>query len=121
MKQQGVSVKPHIMVPLVSTIEEYQNQESLIRTTAIETIKTFGDGATLEFYVGSMIETPRAVLMSGELAKTADFFSFGTNDLTQMTYGLSRDDFAKFMPVYINQKIIPADPFQVCVPCAASY
>jgi pyruvate, orthophosphate dikinase len=102
------------MVPLVSTVEEFNHQEQLIRTTATETMKAYGGSAKVEYRVGTMIETPRAALMSGEIAKTAQFFSFGTNDLTQMTYGLSRDDVAKFLPLYLNEKIFPADPFQVC-------
>nr|WDE94729.1 pyruvate phosphate dikinase 2 [Ulva prolifera] len=107
----GVTVRPHFMVPLVSTVAEYKHQAQLIREVAQETLEAMD--SDLQYQTGSMIETPRAALLAGELAAHADFFSLGTNDLTQMTYGLSRDDTSNFLNMYIADKIMPADPFQV--------
>lgn len=103
------SVLPEIMVPLVSTIEEFVNQKKVINDTAEQVFEERGE--RIDYQVGTMIEVPRATLMASEIAEEADFFSFGTNDLTQLTYGFSRDDVAKFLPYYIENKILPQDPF----------
>jgi pyruvate,orthophosphate dikinase len=111
---EGVSVKPEIMVPLVSTAEELRNQGELIREVASEVMGEYG--MTIDFKVGTMIELPRAALTADRIAEYADFFSFGTNDLTQTTYGLSRDDSGRFLSLYVEHKIMPDDPFQVLDP-----
>ena len=108
---EGISVKPEIMVPLVSTAEELRNQADLIREVAREVMGEYG--MTIDFTVGTMIELPRAALTADKIAEHADFFSFGTNDLTQTTYGLSRDDSGRFLSLYVEHKIMPDDPFQV--------
>lgn len=111
MTNQGVKVLPEIMVPLVGTPQELAHQVSLIRDVAS---KVFSEtGTTLNFKVGTMIEIPRAALIADEIAKEAEFFSFGTNDLTQMTFGYSRDDVGKFLPIYMSQGILQTDPFEV--------
>ena len=111
VKAKGVDVKPEIMVPLVGTKEELDLQTEIIRTTAD---KVFAErGEKIEFMVGTMIEIPRAALTADQIAETAEFFSFGTNDLTQMTFGYSRDDAGKFLPVYLEKGILKVDPFQV--------
>ncbi len=111
LKQEGVSVLPEIMVPLIGTVEEFADQKRVIDATAK---KVFAEkGADVEYLVGTMIEVPRAALMADQIAKEAEFFSFGTNDLTQMAFGYSRDDAGKFLPYYIEEKILPFDPFQV--------
>ena len=107
----GVDVLPEIMVPLIGTVEEFVNQKVLICETA-DTVFT-EKGETIEYLVGTMIEVPRAALTADDVAPEADFFSFGTNDLTQMCFGYSRDDAGKFLPSYVEQKILPDDPFQV--------
>ena len=108
---EGVKVKPEIMIPLVSSSPELERQVATTRQT-VETV--LGEyGMSMEYLVGTMIETPRAALVADEIAKHADFFSFGTNDLTQTTFCLSRDDSARFLPHYIANKILPNDPFQV--------
>ncbi len=110
VKKEGVDVQPEIMVPLIGTVEEFQLQETIIRETA-ETV--FAEkGARVNFMVGTMIEIPRAALTADAIAKHAEFFSFGTNDLTQMTFGYSRDDAGKFLPVYLEKGILKDDPFQ---------
>jgi phosphoenolpyruvate-protein kinase (PTS system EI component) len=111
---EGVSVKPEIMVPLVSTAEELRNQTDLIREVARQVMGEYG--MTIDFKVGTMIELPRAALTADRIAEYADFFSFGTNDLTQTTYGLSRDDSGRFLSLYVEHKIMPDDPFQVLDP-----
>jgi pyruvate, orthophosphate dikinase len=111
LTQEGVEVFPEIMVPLVGTSEEFANQRAVIDRVAKQVFEE--KGATVEYLVGTMIEVPRAALMADEIAKDAQFFSFGTNDLTQMTFGFSRDDIAKFLPDYLEYKILPYDPFQV--------
>ncbi|MEO6393178.1 MAG: pyruvate, phosphate dikinase [Pyrinomonadaceae bacterium] len=108
---QGTVVKPEIMVPLVSTEEELRRQTEVIREVAQQVMSE--QGMTVEFKVGTMIELPRAALIAGRIAEFADFFSFGTNDLTQTTYGLSRDDSGRFLSYYVEHKIMPEDPFQV--------
>lgn len=111
LKKEGVAVKPEIMVPLVGDVGELKNQEQIIRKVAEETIaKT---GVKVNYMVGTMIEIPRAALTADKIAEIAEFFSFGTNDLTQMTMGLSRDDAGKFLPAYVDMGIYKADPFQV--------
>ncbi|UMB61445.1 pyruvate, phosphate dikinase [Lutibacter sp. A80] len=111
LKEKGIVAKPEIMVPLIGTIAEFENQEAVIRATAEEVFKERND--SVEYLVGTMIEIPRAALTADLIAKKADFFSFGTNDLTQMTFGYSRDDAGKFLPVYIENRILNVDPFEV--------
>ncbi|MBI9032447.1 pyruvate, phosphate dikinase [bacterium] len=110
VKKAGVDVHPEIMVPLIGTVEEFQLQESIIRETADAVFAE--KGAKVDYLVGTMIEIPRAALTADAIAKHAEFFSFGTNDLTQMTFGYSRDDAGKFLPVYLEKGILKDDPFQ---------
>jgi pyruvate, orthophosphate dikinase len=108
-KEKGVSAKPNIMVPLVGKVEEFRHQSALIRETAA---KVFEErGKTCEFKVGTMIEIPRAALTAHAIAEEAEFFSFGSNDLTQMTFGYSRDDVGSFVPTYLKKDILQDDPF----------
>jgi len=107
--KEGGSVVPEIMIPLIGAVEELQDQGAIVRRVAEETIKA--KGVKLEYLVGTMIEVPRAAITAGRVAEVAEFFSFGTNDLTQMTYGFSRDDAGKFLPEYVSRKILPGDPF----------
>lgn len=107
---QGVEVLPEIMVPLIGTLEEFENQARVIRSTAEKVFEK--TGRRVDFLVGTMIEIPRAALTADRIAKEAEFFSFGTNDLTQMTFGYSRDDAGKFLPYYVENKILSGDPFQ---------
>lgn len=111
LKKEGIEAKPEIMVPLTGILYEFKEQEKVIRETAEELFKEVGD--RIEFKVGTMIEIPRAALTADRIASSAEFFSFGTNDLTQMTFGYSRDDIASFLPVYLEKKILKVDPFQV--------
>src|SRR5690625_1926534 len=111
LKQEGVSVLPEVVVPLIGTVEEFADQKRVIDATAKKVFEE--KGADVEYLVGTMIEVPRAALMADQIAKEAEFFSFGTNDLTQMAFGYSRDDAGKFLPYYIEEKILPFDPFQV--------
>ncbi|KAL9266803.1 Pyruvate, phosphate dikinase, chloroplastic-like protein [Drosera capensis] len=111
MSNQGVKVLPEIMVPLVGTPQELGHQVSLIHSVA-KTVFT-EMGSSIAYKVGTMIEIPRAALIADEIAKEADFFSFGTNDLTQMTFGYSRDDVGKFLPTYLSKGILQSDPFEV--------
>ncbi len=111
VSKKGVKVLPEIMVPLIGTLAEFELQESIIRAT-VE--KVFAEtGMKVEYLVGTMIEIPRATLLADQVARRAEFFSFGTNDLTQMTFGYSRDDAGVFLPVYLEKNLIPADPFQI--------
>ena len=110
LKKEGVETHPEIMVPLVGVVEEFDQQARVIRETAEALFEEKGD--RIDFLVGTMIEVPRAALTADEIAKYADFFSFGTNDLTQMTFGYSRDDVNTFLPIYLDKKIIKVDPFQ---------
>ena len=110
LSQKGVKVHPEIMIPLVGTKGELENQRQVVMDAAEAVINR--TGVRLKYSVGTMIEVPRAALTAHRIAEVADFFSFGTNDLTQMTFGYSRDDVAKFVPTYINRGILPADPFQ---------
>jgi len=110
LKAKGLNPKPEIMVPLIGTVQEFKMQEGIIRETAE---KVFAEkGTKVDYMVGTMIEIPRAALTANEVAKFAEFFSFGTNDLTQMTFGYSRDDAGKFLPIYINKGLLKNDPFQ---------
>lgn len=111
LKKEGIEAKPEIMVPLTGIVYEFKEQENVIRRTAAELFKEMGD--SIDFKVGTMIEIPRAALTADRIASSAEFFSFGTNDLTQMTFGYSRDDIASFLPVYLEKKILKVDPFQV--------
>ena len=110
VKKMGKSVLPEIMIPLIGTVEELV----MLKKRAIEVAeKTMADAGTkVEYLVGTMIELPRACLVADTIAPEAQFFSFGTNDLTQMTFGFSRDDINGFMPTYLRDKILPIDPFQ---------
>jgi len=110
LTQEGVSVLPEIMIPLVGTVTEYTDQEAIVRNVAKDVLaKT---GVKFDFLVGTMIELPRACLTADEIAEHAEFFSFGTNDLTQTTFGFSRDDIGSFLPDYLERNILPGDPFQ---------
>ena len=111
LKKEGYDPKPEIMVPLIGIVNEFDLQEKVIRTTAAELFAN--EGIEIPFKVGTMIEIPRAALTADYIAKKAEYFSFGTNDLTQMTFGYSRDDIASFLPVYLEKKILNVDPFQV--------
>ena len=111
LKREGFNPKPEIMVPLVGTYKELEQQQKVIKTAAEELFKE--EGMEVEFKLGTMIEIPRAALTADQIAKYADYFSFGTNDLTQMTYGYSRDDVSRFLPTYLDNKILEVDPFQV--------
>jgi pyruvate,orthophosphate dikinase len=111
LKKQKVDVRPEIMVPLVGKIEELKDQKAVIVRIAEETMKKYG--VKVDYMIGTMIEVPRAALTADEIAKEAEFFSFGTNDLTQMTLGFSRDDIGKFLPEYIKKGIYEKDPFAV--------
>ena len=110
LTKEGVNVLPEIMVPLVGTVTEYTDQESIIRKVAADIENQYG--LTLKYLVGTMIELPRACLTADEIAEHTEFFSFGTNDLTQTTYGFSRDDIGSFLPDYLDRNILYEDPFQ---------
>jgi len=112
LTKEGKKVLPEIMVPVVGMKAELDNQLKIAKKVYDEVCKAQGVDAVEHLY-GTMIEIPRAALTAGEIAKTAQFFSFGTNDLTQMTFGFSRDDIGGFMPDYLDRKVIPADPFQI--------
>ena len=109
-KKTGKLVTPEIMIPLVLEVKELKFVKNIIKTTADKLIKE--SGLDLKYHVGTMIEIPRAALLSDEIASEAEFFSFGTNDLTQMTFGFSRDDAGKFLPSYYDNKILEEDPFK---------
>jgi pyruvate,orthophosphate dikinase len=111
LKAKGVDARPEIMVPLTGTLKEFKMQADLIRTTAEKVFAERND--KIDYLVGTMIEIPRAALTADQIACEADFFSFGTNDLTQMTFGYSRDDAGSFLPIYIDKGILKHDPFQV--------
>ena len=111
VQAEGKVVIPDIMVPLVGTLEELRDQTAMIRETAKAVFEE--KGAEVAYRIGTMIEIPRAALMSDQIATEAEFFSFGTNDLTQMTFGYSRDDVSKFLPTYLERGILKHDPFQV--------
>ena len=111
LKKEGKDPKPEIMVPLIGILYELKQQKEIIMKTAAEVFAE--EGIEVEFEVGTMIEIPRAALTADRIASEAEYFSFGTNDLTQMTFGYSRDDIASFLPVYLEKKILKVDPFQV--------
>jgi pyruvate,orthophosphate dikinase len=111
LKAEGVKTFPEIMIPLIGTVKEFKLQEEIVRKVASEVFAEKGD--SIEYMVGTMIEIPRAALTADQIAEVAEFFSFGTNDLTQMGFGYSRDDAGKFLPIYIEKGILKADPFQV--------
>ncbi|HSU93731.1 MAG TPA: pyruvate, phosphate dikinase [Gemmatimonadaceae bacterium] len=110
-KRRGIDVQPEIMVPLVSTVKELANQRAILEHVADQVMGAMGE--ELPYSIGTMIELPRAALTADEIATQADFFSFGTNDLTQTTLGLSRDDAGRFLPMYVESGIFPEDPFRV--------
>ena len=110
LTQAGTLVLPEIMVPLVGTVTEYTDQEAIVRSVATKIETEYG--IELVYLVGTMIELPRACLTADEIAEHAEFFSFGTNDLTQTTFGFSRDDIGSFLPDYLERNILPQDPFQ---------
>ena len=111
LKERGIEAKPEIMVPLIGTLAEFVAQEDIIRATANKVFEERND--SIDYLVGTMIEIPRAALTADLIATRAEFFSFGTNDLTQMAFGYSRDDAGKFLPIYIEKGILKVDPFEV--------
>ena len=111
LKQEGKDPQPEIMVPLIGTLHELKQQKEIIKRVAKEVFEEYG--IEVDFEIGTMIEIPRAALTADYIATEAEYFSFGTNDLTQMTFGYSRDDIASFLPVYLDKKILKVDPFQV--------
>ena len=111
LKKEGKNPMPEIMVPLIGILHELKQQKEIIQKTAKEVFAEYG--IEVEFEIGTMIEIPRAALTADRIATEAEYFSFGTNDLTQMTFGYSRDDIASFLPVYLDKKILKVDPFQV--------
>jgi pyruvate,orthophosphate dikinase len=111
VNKKGMNVVPEIMIPLISEVKELAFVKKFVVETADALIKEAG--VDLKYMVGTMIEIPRAALTADEVASEAEFFSFGTNDLTQMTFGFSRDDAGKFLPAYIENRILGDDPFQV--------
>ena len=111
LKKEGKNPMPEIMVPLIGIVNEFKQQKEIIKKTAEEVFSE--QGISIDFEIGTMIEVPRAALTADRIAEEAEYFSFGTNDLTQMTFGYSRDDIASFLPVYLDKKILDVDPFQV--------
>jgi pyruvate,orthophosphate dikinase len=110
IQAKGIAVKPEIMVPLIGTVREYNAQAAVIRRTAEMVFAERKD--RVHYLVGTMIETPRAALIADSVGSQAEYFSFGTNDLTQLTLGFSRDDAGKFLPHYLKNGIYEKDPFQ---------
>ncbi len=110
VKKEGIDVHPEVMIPLVGFLAEYKNQEAIVRDVAEKVFKE--KGAKIDFLVGTMIEVPRATVVADQIAQAAEFFSFGTNDLTQTTLGISRDDYGSFIGYYQEHDIIGSDPFQ---------
>ncbi|MBE0640245.1 MAG: pyruvate, phosphate dikinase [Bacteroidales bacterium] len=111
LKQRGINAKPEIMIPLTGDLKEMKMQEDIVRSTIKQVFEERND--SIDHLVGTMIEVPRAALLADEIAQSAEFFSFGTNDLTQMTFGYSRDDAGKFLKVYLDKGILKHDPFEV--------
>jgi pyruvate,orthophosphate dikinase len=111
LKKKGIKAYPEIMIPLTGTYDEMKMQEDIVRATVEKVFEENND--RVDYLVGTMIEVPRAALTADKIAESAEFFSFGTNDLTQMTFGYSRDDAGKFLPVYLNKGLLKNDPFQV--------
>ncbi|MFP4524630.1 MAG: pyruvate, phosphate dikinase [Candidatus Woesearchaeota archaeon] len=110
VKADGVDVKPEVMIPLVGNVNELKDQKAVVERVAKEVL---GEEPEVKYLIGTMIEVPRAALTADEIAEEAEFFSFGTNDLTQMTLGFSRDDVGKFVPSFVKQGLLEKDPFQV--------
>ena len=110
LKKTGVEIKPEIMIPLVGFKAEFDFNADIVRKVAKETMDKYG--VTVDYKLGTMIEVPRGAVTADKVAETAEFFSFGTNDLTQMTLGFSRDDAGKFIKEYVNKNIFEKDPFQ---------
>ncbi len=110
LKAKGIDARPEIKVPLIGTVAEFKQQKEIIKATAEKVMEE--KGIKVDYLVGTMIEIPRAAIVASEVAKHAEFFSFGTNDLTQMTFGYSRDDSGTFLPQYMAKGILPNDPFQ---------
>ena len=111
VQKKGIKVHPEVMIPLVGDLSELKVQADLVRKVAGEVIAEGGE--QIEYMVGTMIELPRAALTANKIAEVAEFFSFGTNDLTQTTFGMSRDDAGRFLPLYVERKLLKDDPFQV--------
>jgi pyruvate, orthophosphate dikinase len=109
LRQEGKKPFPEVMIPLVGSREEFAAQKNIVQAVAEETMKVYG--VKVRFLIGTMIELPRACLLANEIAQEAEFFSFGTNDLTQTCLGLSRDDAGKFLPTYVLDGLLPEDPF----------
>jgi pyruvate,orthophosphate dikinase len=110
LKKEGIPCKPEIMIPVTCDVNELKLQRKIVDTVAEEIKRKFGK--PVEFLYGTMIEIPRAAILAGKMAEEAQFFSFGTNDLTQMTFGFSRDDIGAFMGDYLDKKVLACDPFQ---------
>lgn len=110
VKKEGIDVKPEIMIPLVGHVNELRAQEQVVRRVADEVFKKYN--IKVDYLVGTMIELPRSAITADQVAEAAEFFSFGTNDLTQTTFGLSRDDSGKFLPYYVEHELLPRDPFE---------
>jgi len=109
VKSKGGDPHPEIMIPLIGSVEEMRNQSAIVRRVAAEVFKE--KGVSVDYMVGTMIELPRAALTADQIAEEAEFFSFGTNDLTQTTFGISRDDINNFLPAYMKYGIFKQDPF----------
>jgi pyruvate,orthophosphate dikinase len=112
LTKEGVVVYPEVMIPLIGTIEELKHQKAIVKQVAEAAVKKHGVAGKLKYLIGTMIEIPRAAIVADQIATEAEFFSFGTNDLTQMTFGYSRDDAGKFLQDYYDKKILKHDPFQ---------
>ena len=111
LKKKGIKTHPEIMIPLTGTLAEMKLQEQIVRDTVEAVFAERKD--SIDYMVGTMIEVPRAALVADKIAESAEFFSFGTNDLTQMTLGYSRDDAGKFLAIYLQKNILKQDQFQV--------
>src|SRR4029078_11457369 len=109
LKKEGLKVVPEIMIPLVGLVKELRDQKAIVDRVAGETMKA--NGVKIKYLVGTMIEVPRGAMTADQIAEEAQFFSFGTNDLTQLTFGFSRDDVGKFLRIYQDKKILERDPF----------
>jgi pyruvate,orthophosphate dikinase len=109
--KKGIKVEPEVMIPLVGNVKELENQAAIVKQAAVEVMKE--NGVKFNYHIGTMIEIPRGALTADEIAKVAEFFSFGTNDLTQTTLGMSRDDAGKFLIPYSQMEVYPKDPFEV--------
>ncbi len=110
-KRRGIEVHVEIMIPLVAAVTEFVHQRAILEDCHAHVVRAMGED--IDYQIGTMIELPRAALTAGEIAESAEFFSFGTNDLTQTTLGMSRDDAGRFLPAYVERGILPDDPFQV--------